>query len=150
MLLRSKVWWPGIDNQVERMIKECIPCQAAVHQSPKRQVPLNMTELPPHPWYTVHADFCGPFPNGDKLLVMIDAYSRYPEVEIMQSTTTTAVIARLQRIFARHGYPEEFTTDNGPPFNATEFTIYLIENGVHHRRITPYWPQANGEAGSDL
>ena len=64
----------------------------------------------------------------------------------MQSTTTTAVIAKFQRIFARHGYPEELITDNGPPFNAVEFTEYLTEHGIHHRRITPYWPQANGEA----
>ncbi|CAB4040725.1 uncharacterized protein K02A2.6-like, partial [Paramuricea clavata] len=116
MLVRSKVWWPGIDKQVEQMVKECVPCQAAVHQSPKCQPPLNMTKLPPHPWHTLNADFCGPFPNGEKL------------------------------IFARHGYPEELITDNGPPFNAVEFTEYLAAHGVHHRRITPYWPQANGEA----
>ncbi|CAB3983491.1 PREDICTED: uncharacterized protein K02A2.6-like [Paramuricea clavata] len=146
MLVRSKVWWPGIDKQVEQMVKECIPCQAAVHQSPKCEPPLNMTKLPPHPWHTLNADFCCPFPNGEKLLVVIDAYSRYPEVEVMQSTTTTVVISKLQRIFARHGYPEELITDNGPPFNAVEFTEYLAAHGVHHRRITPYWPQANGEA----
>ncbi|CAB4028930.1 uncharacterized protein K02A2.6-like, partial [Paramuricea clavata] len=64
----------------------------------------------------------------------------------MQSTTTTVVISKLQRIFAGHGYPEEVITDNGPPFNAVEFTEYLAAHGVHHRRITPYWPQANGEA----
>ncbi|CAB4007063.1 Transposon Tf2-9 poly [Paramuricea clavata] len=146
MLVRSKVWWPGIDKQVEQMVKECVPCQAAVHQSPKCQPPLNMTKLPPHPWHTLNADFCGPILNGEKLLVVIDAYSRYPEVEVMQSTTTTVVISKLQRIFARHGYPEELIIDNGPPFNAVEFTEYLAAHGVHHRRITPYWPQANGEA----
>ncbi|CAB3986536.1 Uncharacterized protein K02A2.6 [Paramuricea clavata] len=146
MLVRSKVWWPGVDKQVEQTVKECIPCQAAVHQSPKCQPPLNMTKLPPHPWHTFNADFCGPFQNGEKLLVVIDAYSRYPEVEVMQSTTTTVVISKLQRIFARHGYPEELITDNGPPFNAVEFTEYLSARGVHHRRITPYWPQANCEA----
>ena len=79
-------------------------------------------------------------------MVVIDAYSRYPEVEIIQSTTTTAVISTFQRIFARHGYPEELTTDNGSPFNTVEFTEYLAEHGVRHRRITPYCPQANGEA----
>ncbi|CAB4027524.1 Hypothetical predicted protein [Paramuricea clavata] len=49
MLLRSKVWWPGIDKQVAQTVKECIPCQAAVNQSPKCQSSLNMTKLPPHP-----------------------------------------------------------------------------------------------------
>ena len=94
-------------------------------------------KAPPHPWYTFNADFCGPFPNGEKLLVVIDSYSRYPEVEIMQSTTTTAVISTFQRIFARHGYPEELTTDNGS-------RVYRISSRTRHRRITPYWPQANG------
>ena len=146
MLVRSKVWRTGIDKQVEQIVNECIPCQAAVHQSPKCQPPLKMTKLPAQAWHTLNEDFCGPFPNREKLLVVIDAYSRYREVEIMQSTTTTAVISTFQRIFARHGYPEELTTEYGPPFNAVEFTEYLAEHGVCHIRTTPYWPQANGEA----
>jgi hypothetical protein len=64
----------------------------------------------------------------------------------MQSTTTTVVISKLQRIFARHGCPEELTNDNAPPFNAVEITEYLSVHGVHNHRITPYWPQHKGEA----
>ena len=26
--------WPSIDKQVEQIVKECIPCQPAIHQSP--------------------------------------------------------------------------------------------------------------------
>ena len=35
MLVRSKVWWPGIDKQAKQMVKDCLPCQAAVtnHQN---------------------------------------------------------------------------------------------------------------------
>ena len=29
-------------------------------------------------------DLCGPFPSGDYLLVVIDDFSRYPEVEILR------------------------------------------------------------------
>ena len=78
----------------------------------------------------VYADFCGPFPTGETVLVVIDGYSRYVEVEIMKSTTTTAVVSRLKKIFARHGYRDELTSDNEPPFNAADFDAFLNQNGV--------------------
>ena len=71
-----------------------------------------MTNLPPHPWYTVHTDFCGPFPSGEKFLVITDAYFRYLEVEIMNNTAS-AVISNLHRNFTRHGYSKQLVTDNG-------------------------------------
>ncbi|CAB3981251.1 Retrovirus-related Pol poly from transposon [Paramuricea clavata] len=68
--------------------------------------------------------------QGETVLVVIDGYSRYVEVEIMKSTTTTAVVSRLKKIFARHGYPDELTSDNGPPFNAADFDAFL--NQINH------------------
>lgn len=74
--------------------------------------PVQMSELPTHPWRSLHMDFCGPFPTGEMLLVVTDEYSRFPEVEIMRSTTTQAVILSLERIFATHGLSETTTSDN--------------------------------------
>ena len=74
-LLREKVWFP---EKVKKTIGGCIACQPPV--------PLQMTTLPPKPWHTVNVDFCGPFPTGEYLLVVMDVYSRFPEVEIMRST----------------------------------------------------------------
>ncbi|CAB4006959.1 Transposon Tf2-9 poly, partial [Paramuricea clavata] len=145
-LLRTKVWWPGLDTAVESLVKSCLPCQSATIQVPQPKSPLIMTDMPSKPWSVVYADFCGPFPTGETVLVVIDGYSRYVEVEIMKSTTTTAIVSRLKKIFARHGYPDELTSDNGPPFNAADFDAFLNQNGVRHRKITPYWPQANAEA----
>lgn len=105
-----------------------------------------MSPLPPKPWHTVNADFCGPFPTGEYLLVVIDAYSRFPEVDIVPSTAGKGTIAKLDRIFATHGFPKILKTDNGPPFFGEEFKAYAQENGIHHQKITPLWPQANGEA----
>lgn len=36
-------------------------------------------------------------------------------------------------------------SDNGPPFNSKEFVFLARRLGFEHRRITPYWPRANGE-----
>lgn len=37
---------------------------------------------------------------------MVDYLSRYPELALLPSTKTGAVIERLKSIFARHGIPE--------------------------------------------
>ena len=73
--------------------------------------------VPSHAWNEVKIDFCGPFPSGHYVLVVIDIYSRYPEIEILKSTAAPKVIPKLDITFARHGIPEKVTTDNGPPFN---------------------------------
>jgi hypothetical protein len=89
-------------------------------------------------------DFKG-LPQGGSLLVMIDYYSKFPEIAIMRSTTAGAVIKVLRSWFSRAGYPLEIVTDNGPPFRSLEFRRFLVSNNVKQRTTTPYWPQANGE-----
>merc|ERR1712239_22875 len=107
-----------------------------------------MSTMPTHPWQVVNIDFLGPLPTGEMLLVVIDQHSRFPEVEILTSTTATAVIPKLDRIFATHGIPTTVISDNGPPFDSAEIAKFMEVNGIHHRHITPYWPQANSEAES--
>ena len=47
-LLRSKVWFPGIDREVEAEIASCIACQASTSGKHQRD-PLRMPELPDGP-----------------------------------------------------------------------------------------------------
>ncbi|GFR62604.1 transposon Ty3-G Gag-Pol polyprotein [Elysia marginata] len=44
------------------------------------------------------------------------------------------------------GTPIVLKSDNGRPFNGTEFAAFAKKLGFHHRKITPLWPEANGEA----
>ena len=85
--------------------------------------------------------------SGDHLLVVVDYYSRYMEVEVLKSTTADKVIASLRKIFltVTHGLPVSITTDNGPQFISEEFCKFVEEESIEHRRVTPLWPQANGE-----
>ena len=145
-LLREKVWFPGIDKMAKNLIQNCVACQA--NSLPDHPQPLQMTPLPPKPWHTVNVDFCGPFPTGEYLLVVIDAYSRFPEVEIVHSTAGRGTLQKLDRIFATHGIPTILKSDNGPPFFGEEFRAHMEENGIKHQKVTPLWPQANGEAES--
>jgi hypothetical protein len=144
-LIREKVWFPGIDKMVEQSVKSCIPCQASIPTHTHRE-PLQMTELPSGPWLEIALDFAGPFPSGDYALIVVDEYSRYPEIAITTTTSARAVMPQLDAIFARHGIPSVVKTDNGPPFNGSEFETFASDFGFQHRKITPGWPEANGEA----
>ena len=124
-LIREKIWFPGLDDEVKKVISDCLACQA--NGPDQRPDPLQMSPLPPDPWHTVHIDFCGPFPTGEYLLVTIDAYSRFPEVDIVRSTAPKGTISKLQRIFSTHGIPKIVRSDNGPPFTSHEFKIYIHE-----------------------
>ena len=143
-LLREKVWFPGIDENVKQAIGKCIAYQA---NGPENWPdPLQMSPLPPEPWHMVHVNFCSPFPTGEYLFVVIDTYSRFPEVEILHSTSVKATIPEMDRIFSTHGIPRVIRSDNGTPFTSEEIKIYVQENGIDHQKITPLWPQANSEA----
>ena len=106
--------------------------------------PIQPYTMPKGLWLTIHADFFGPLPSNDYLLVVIDCYLRYPEVEVIRSTKASSVIPILDKIFAAHGIPQVLKSGNGPPFNSEEFAIYMNTLGIKHEPVTPAWPQANG------
>ena len=54
-------------------------------------------------------------------LILIDVYSKWPEIHAMSSTTAQATIHQLRKIFSAHGLHEQLITDNGPQFAAEEF-----------------------------
>jgi transposase InsO family protein len=101
------------------------------------------SKLPEKPWSHVSADFYGPLPTGEYLLVLMDDYSRFPIVEITTSISAKAIIPKLDKIFSMFGIPDEFKTDNGPPFQSFEFEQFANYLGFHHRRKTPLWPKAH-------
>ena len=141
-LLRQKLYWPGLDKDTVKFINSCIPCQANVNEPTPE--PIRMSDLPSEPWSEIAIDFCGRLPTGEMLLVIIDRYSRYPIVEIMKTTTTAAVTNRLSNIFAMFGFPNRLWSDNGPPFQSRQFNSFLKHFGIHHKKVTPRYPQANG------
>ncbi|KAJ8047536.1 hypothetical protein HOLleu_06562 [Holothuria leucospilota] len=125
-LLREKVWFPGIDNAIERKVRGCLTCQIAT-PTPTPPEPLQMTELPNAPWESVSMDFKGPFAGGEYIMVVVDDYSRYPEAVVVTSLQAKTVIPELDKIFLRHGIPKVVRTDNGPPMNSedSKFANYL-------------------------
>ena len=103
--------------------------------------------------WTALAAFWGSQPSGEHLLVIIDEYSRYPEVELVRSTSAQAVIPHLDRVFSTHGYqrrwrriPETVKADGGPPFNGHKYHQDMQWAGIRTIAVSPEDPEANGLA----
>ena len=106
--------------------------------------------IPLQAWNTVYADFLGPLPSKDLLLVMLESRTRFPEVEVVRSTNAKSTIHCLSRTFATHGLPRTLVSDNGPPFHSKELRTSIHDRTWHH---TPqdYAAMASGQCrGRDL
>ncbi|XP_063691270.1 uncharacterized protein LOC134823666 [Bolinopsis microptera] len=84
-LARSYVYWPRLDTQIEDTARTCETCA---------KYGKNMTKVVDHPWaktsapfQRVHADFACPF-LGSMWLLLVDSYSKWPEVVQMNTNTT--------------------------------------------------------------
>lgn len=138
--LREKVWWVRIDTMVDSFVKECHGCLLVSQPSVE---PMTRIEMPSKPWRKIAIDFMEVL-NGIHLLVAVDYHSRFPEIEIMTSTTANLTIFRLRTIFSRYGFPEEIVCDNGPPFQSEEFKDYCTSNDIRINHSIPYAPFQNG------
>ena len=142
-LARGYVWWPGIDEELEKCVKSCETCQ--VNRKSPPAAPMHAWSWPNKPWSRVHIDYAGPF-MGKMFLVIIDAHSKWMEVHKTASSSSTATIDLLRTTFATLGLPEVIVSDNTANFTSEEFSEFLKRNGVRHVRTPPYHPASNGLA----
>ena len=142
-LARSYFWWPGVDKQIKELAKNCDACQRI--QGKPQTAPLHLWLPCTRPWERIHIDFAGPFENL-MFLIVVDAFSKWPEVVIMRSTTSEKTIEVLRNLFSRYGLPQILVSDNGPQFTSTEFQTFMKMNGIHHKFSCPGQPATNGQA----
>ena len=104
-----------------------------------------MSKIPDGPWLELSCDLMD-LPKVKYVLILVDDYSRYPLVEILNSVTSRAVIQSLGNMLSMFGTPKKIRTDNGPCFISKEFKEFSKYIGFKHRKMTLRWPRAKGEA----
>ena len=86
-LARPHVWWLSIDADIQQTVESCSNCQETA-RDPVR-VLLHQWDIPRNPWQHLHIDYAGPY-RGIMWLLLINAYSKWPEIHAMSSTTAHA------------------------------------------------------------
>ena len=102
-----------MDRDAEDLCRSGMGCQLVSTSQPPP--PVTSTPFPDAPWEQLATDIHGPLPSGETLLVTVDYYSRFVEVNVLKMlTSSSVVIDRLHSLFARHRIPKGLRTDNGP------------------------------------
>lgn len=142
MKARDVLFWPGMAADITEKIKKCPVC---LENRPSQQSePLKSHEIPPLPWAKVGTDLL--HKNGRNYLITIDYYSKWPELTLLNSMTSTAVITALKSQFARYGVPSVIMSDNGPCYSSELFKQFSQEWGFRHVTSSPGYPQSNGQS----
>ncbi|KAG1937540.1 retrotransposable element [Pimephales promelas] len=142
-LARSYMWWPGMDQDVERVVQNCEVCQR--FRKAPAQAPLHPWEWPSSPWERLHVDYAGPFLER-MFLILVDSHSKWMEVYPVTHATSRITIEKLRMCFSTHGLPKMLVSDNGTCFTSNEFEMFMKNNGIHHVTSAPYHPSSNGLA----
>ncbi|KAM9385851.1 uncharacterized protein KZ484_007430 [Pholidichthys leucotaenia] len=145
---RESVCWPGIDKDIETMVKHCVPCLESGKTGGPPPPSLRPVAYPGRPWRHVELDICGELhavpSDSQSLLEAYDMFSKWPEVLPTSSVMTEVVTGFLASLFARWGTPNTLTTDNGPQFVSGAFEEFWSSRGVEHVKTAFYHLQANG------
>lgn len=139
-LARDLLFWPGIGKQIEDIVSRCSTCQE--NRRCQQKEPLKPTPIPPGPWIHVATDLFDCL--GKKWIILIDYYSEFFEIEELRDTTAPSIIRQLKKWFSCHGIPTQVTSDNGPPYNSTQWKQFADCYKFQHNTSSPRHPQGNG------
>ena len=139
-LARQCIFWPGMSKQIEDTVSNCESCIR--HRNANCREPLMPHAIPDRPWQKVATDLLD-F-KGRTHLLLVDYYSRYPEVSELKDMSSRTVIRKTKSIFSRHGIPEELISDNGTQFTSQEFKEFSEDYDFKLTTISPRYPQSGG------
>ncbi len=136
---RSKWFWPGITEQIHRIVLNCDSCQE--HQACQKQLPA-IPVLTNAPMEKLVIDV---FTHGGKTYQMIvHYYTGFPWVKHLKTQKAEELIAHLQEVCNTFGYPMEIVLDCGSQYLAEEFQRFCTAFNINHLPGTAHSQWKNG------
>lgn len=134
------IFWPMMNKEIEDRVSQCRVCLEFSRSNQKET--YTQRKLPTRPWEMVATDMF--FVENQAFLLVVDMYSKYPEVMTLKNQTTQTVINALKSIFARHGIPDCVYSDNGTNLVSKEIRELKNTWEFETQTSSPRYPQSNG------
>ena len=139
--MKISTWWPSMESDIERMVKQCPSCrkcrfqgEQSVHKWPEAT-----------PFQRIHIDWADVSGVGT-VLIIVDSGTGWIEAFLTSNRSSETVIKCLRNVFSRFGTPETLVSDNGKEFVSRDLNCWLKRQGVNKMESPPYFPRSNGLA----
>jgi len=100
---REVMYWPGMAGDIENTVNRCSKC-AEWHMNNQKES-LVPHEVPVSPSQKLRADLF--VFRGQTYLRVVDYFSKFPEISLLQTKIASSVIIHFKSISAPHGVPDE-------------------------------------------
>ena len=83
--------------------------------------------------------------HGKDYIVIVDSYSDFIEVKMLEENTLSTVIKFLKEQFSKHGLSDILVTDNGRQFTSQELKQFTHSWEFVHVSSSPHHHKSNGK-----
>ena len=145
--LQTRVYWPGLRNDIRTYIASCTVCIARKSLCPRR-APMGHVAVG-RQWERVAMDLLDMSVTSSKgnryVLVMVDCFSRWTEACPLPDKTAVSVTdAFFSNIVCKFDIPTVIHSDQGREFENKVMHELCILGGAHKTNTTPYHPESDG------
>ena len=143
--VKDTVYWPGLNDKLEKLILNCELCLKYSHAKCKSKPTTSLgQEIPVYPWSMLATDIF--HFEGAAYLFIVDYTSRFTIVCKLTSMTGIHVANQCKSVCSEYGWPDTLISDNGPCYTSQAFTNVMQVFSVNHITSSLHYPQSNGPA----
>jgi hypothetical protein len=149
--IKRRFYWPGMDQEIQRYIRTCDPCQRNKPSQQARIGPLQPLPIPDRPWQQVSVDLITQLPRSrsghDAIVVFVDKLTKMVHYVACTTNVTAPQLATLfmREVVRLHGVPDSILSDRDPRFTAHFWRSFWEQLGTTLTMSTAYHPQTDGQ-----
>ena len=145
-LLKSRFYWPKMNDDVVKYLAQCESCLKRKKLDPRAEL-VNITST--CPMELLSMDFLGLETSTggyNNILVLTDNFTKYAMAIPTRNQTAKTTAKALIDLFVNHyGLPKRLHSDQGPNFTSKVIKEMCAMLGIEQSMTTPYHAMANGQ-----
>ena len=145
-LMSRKIWWPGIREDITRVVQSCRPCQEYTVYS-KGYHPLQSLDvsLPGDHWMIDLIEMVESTDGMNYILNVVDVFTGFVMLYAIPTKDPEMIAQKLWEMISIFGPPKIIQSDQGTEFCNLVIQALMKHEGISHRVITAYNPRADGQ-----